>query len=247
MERGELSKLLAEQSLNLSGIVNPSTATRVGQLTGAKILIVGSVIKVDKTVYLVARVVGTETSRVMAVKVQGAVSDALPELVDKLASAITDTIAQKAEELVAAPAPTTDRIKALSARLKNTARPALWFNVTERHIGQASLDPAAETELTVLAKGCKFPVIDSHQGTQAMAEILITGAGISEMAARHGNLVSVKARVELKAVERRTGQVLASDRQTAIVVDLTEQIAAKAALEEAAALLAERVLPKLVK
>jgi len=36
------------------------------------------------------------------------------------------------------------------------------------------------------------------------------------------------------------------DRQTALVVDLTEQLAGKAALQEAAARLAERLLPKLV-
>ena len=71
--------------------------------------------------------------------------------------------------------------------------------------------------------------------------------GISELAARHGNLISVKARVELKAVDRMTDKVLVADRQAAIVVDLAEQIAGKSALQEAAAALAERILPKLVK
>ena len=37
------------------------------------------------------------------------------------------------------------------------------------------------------------------------------------------------------------------DRQTAVVVDLSEQLAGKAALQEAAAVIAERLLPKLVK
>ena len=64
---------------------------------------------------------------------------------------------------------------------------------------------------------------------------------------RRGNLVSVKARVELKAVDRKTGQVLAVDRETAVEVDLTEQIAGKKALQTAAAAIAERLLPKLVK
>ena len=49
------------------------------------------------------------------------------------------------------------------------------------------------------------------------------------------------------SVERKTGKVLAADRQTALVVDLSEQIAGKAALQQAAATLAERLLPKLVK
>jgi len=51
----------------------------------------------------------------------------------------------------------------------------------------------------------------------------------------------------LKAVNQATGEVVASDRQTTVGMDLTEQIAAKNALQEAGAQLAERMLPKIVK
>ena len=59
--------------------------------------------------------------------------------------------------------------------------------------------------------------------------------------------MSVRARVEVKAVDRKTGRVLAADRQTVRAVDLSEQVAGKAALQEAAADIAERLLPKLVR
>ena len=90
-------------------------------------------------------------------------------------------------------------------------------------------------------------MIDSCEGNRKKADLWLIGEGFSEFAARHGNLVSVKARLELKAVDAATGQVLAIDRQTSVEVDLTEQIAAKAALQGAAADIAERILPKLVK
>jgi hypothetical protein len=92
-----------------------------------------------------------------------------------------------------------------------------------------------------------FTVLDPETGLKSKADVLILGEAFSEHAARNGGLVSVKARVELRAVDRKTDKVLFADRQTAVNVDLSEQIAGKAALEQAAAALAERVLPRLVK
>jgi len=53
--------------------------------------------------------------------------------------------------------------------------------------------------------------------------------------------------VEIKVRDRLTGKLLLVDRQTSVAVDLSEQIAAKTALENAVLNLAGRVLPKLVK
>jgi hypothetical protein len=63
---------------------------------------------------------------------------------------------------------------------------------------------------------------------------------------RRGNLDSVKARLEVKAIDPATDKIIAIDRQVAVEVDLTEQIAGKKALQKAAAMIAERMLPKLV-
>lgn len=52
--------------------------------------------------------------------------------------------------------------------------------------------------------------------------------------------------MDLKAVGRASGKVLVADRQTAVVVDVSEQVAGKTALQYAAADLAERLLPRLV-
>ncbi len=87
-------------------------------------------------------------------------------------------------------------------------------------------------------------MIDAENGNKGAADVLVTGEGFSEVAGRIGNFVSVRARVEIKAVDRKTGKVLAVDRQTTIAVDLSEQVAGKAALQQAAAALSERILPK---
>ena len=90
-------------------------------------------------------------------------------------------------------------------------------------------------------------MIDRKAGNRNEADIALIGEGFSQFAARHGNLTSVKARLELKALERNTGRVVAIDRQVSVAVDLAEQIAGKTALQEAAANIASSLLPKIVK
>jgi hypothetical protein len=247
VDRVDIDKALGEVETSASGLVDQNQAVQVGQLTGAKILITGSIMKVEKKTYLVAKIIGTETSRVVGASVKGDEKSTLDDLVEQLAARITETVSAKADELVAKPAKPEDRVAALKAKLGDGKRPLVAITVTERHVGQATIDPAAQTELIYLCKETGFEVIDPKAGKLEKANIVIEGEGFSEFALRRGNLVSVKARLEIKARDTATDTVIAVDRQTAIVVDLTEQIAGKAALEKAAADIAERLLPKLLK
>ena len=49
-------------------------------MIGAKILITGSVIELDRNLYLVAKIIGTETGRVLGSSVKGKTNDDLSEL-----------------------------------------------------------------------------------------------------------------------------------------------------------------------
>lgn len=247
VDRADFAKTLAEQSLSVSGAVKPGEAAQVGQLTGARVLITGSVLQADKKLYLVAKIMGTETSRVLGASVNGKASDELGPLVAKLAQQISATIEEQSDKLVAAKVEPKDRIATLRKELGDAKRPAVKIEVREGHFGQiVVIDPAVETELAYLCKALDFDVVDNKEGTPGAADVLIAGEGFSETAGRLGGLVSVRARVELKVVDRKTGKVLAADRQTTVVLDASEQIAGKSALQAAAADLAERILPKAV-
>jgi TolB-like protein len=246
VDRQDLEKILKESQLNLSGLVNPGQATTVGQLTGAKVLLSGSVIQVDNDLYLVAKLIGTETSRVLGASVKGRVDGALDNLVEKLSVEIGKTVSESSKLLIAPPAKNEDYVAAMNKALGDRKRPVVYIDVTERHVGRTTIDPAAATEIALLCKKTGFKVIDSPED-KALADVVIKGEGFSEFAARHGELISVKARLEIKVVNRQTGELLASDRQTAVAVDLSEQIAGKTALADAAARIAERLLPQIAR
>ena len=245
VERAELAKILGEQELGLSGTVSADTAAKVGQLTGAKVLITGRVFKVDKEILAVTKVISTETSRVYGEVVKGASASAISDMSQELAKKIGKIIEQKGDTLVAKVVTHEERVEKIKKALKGGRLPAVYVKITEHHVNRPIIDPAAETEFGLLMKDAGFTLIDSASTEKPEVEFL--GEAFSEFGMRKGNLITCRARVEIKVVEKATGRILAIDRQTSVGVDLSEQVAAKSALQNAAAILAERVIPKAVR
>jgi Curli production assembly/transport component CsgG len=242
VERAELEKILGEQELGLSGTVSPDTAAKVGNLTGAKVLVTGRVFKAEEELIIVAKVIGTETSRVYGELVKGGANTSISDLSAELAKKIAATVNQRGETLVAKVETREERVEKIKKQIKSDKLPTVSVKIGERHFGQPVIDPAAETELGKILQECGFKLVDDHSTTAPQVEI--TGDAFSAFGLRKGNLISCKARVEIK-VRSKNGDVLAVDRQTSVAVDITEQTAAKTALQNAAAELAERLLPKL--
>ena len=244
VERAEIDKLFSEQELGLSGTISTDSAAKVGNLTGAKVLVTGRVFKADKEQIIVAKIMGTETSRVFGEMVKGSAAASLPDLSAELTKKIVATLKQRSDTLVAKEKSRDDRIAAIKKGLKADKFPSVSVKIPERHFGTPVVDPAAETELLLILEKTGFKILDEKSAGKADVEI--SGEAFSAFGLRKGNLVSCKARVELKARDR-DGHLLTADRQTSVAVDIAEQTAAKTALQNAAAELAERLLPKIVR
>ncbi len=244
LERAELDKALGEQELGLSGTVKAETAAKVGQLTGAKVLVTGRVFRAGNETLAVAKIISAETSRVFGEIARGNAEVSLSDLATDLAGKIGKTIAAKGEMLVAKVRTREERLAALKKSLKDGPRPSVLVRIPEVHLGTPAVDPAAETEIGLILRECGFTLVDAKSTTKPDFEIL--GEAFSERGPRKGNLQICKARVELKIRATATGALFV-DRQTSVGVDLAEHIAAKTALQTAGADLAERLAPKLVK
>ena len=101
VDRADLKKILGEQELGLSGMVSPDSAAKVGQLTGAKVLVTGRVFETGNQMILVAKTIGTETSRVYGEIVSGPVNSPITDLSAQLAQKIAADVAAKGDTLIA--------------------------------------------------------------------------------------------------------------------------------------------------
>ena len=97
-------------------------------------LIVGSVFQDGKKVNVTAKIIGTETSRIRPVAVEGKSGDDLGPTVKELADKLAGIITKDADKLVAAKVKETDRMAALNKRLPKRDRPVLWISINERHL-----------------------------------------------------------------------------------------------------------------
>lgn len=66
VERAKLESILREQKLAASDLADPATAARVGKLATAQLTLIGSVMEMKQGMEVVARVVDTETSEIVA-------------------------------------------------------------------------------------------------------------------------------------------------------------------------------------
>ncbi|MBU0534293.1 MAG: CsgG/HfaB family protein [Candidatus Omnitrophica bacterium] len=274
VERDKLGNILEEMGLGRTGILDAEQASKIGQMTGAQILVTGRAFTLERELVIIAKIVGTETSKVQVVLDKGNLSEDLTAIAKRLSQKVALVILEKGSTMIAKePKKEEDKIQELKDKINNKDKPKVLVAISERHVTGGAIDPAAEQEFTYILNECDF-IVASKKGLDLSgwakeylkdanlnmpvnidANVIIVGEAFSEFGARTGNLISCKARVEIKAIQVRdketheilqTPQLLAIDRETNTAVDLSEQITAKTAIQEATANIAYRMIPKIV-
>ncbi len=235
VERAELDKALDELQLSGIGLVSKDSQLKLGQLLGAKILITGSVFNDGKKNFVVAKVIGTETSRVIGASVSG--QNEPTEMVGELQKKITELLEKRSGALLPKVLTEKSVASALSATVKGAKR-KVYVSVSE-NISVPAIDPAAQTELEKLLLELDFEVVSSRSD----AEFAITGEAFAENAGTYHKFVSAAARIEMKITAVKGDKLLASGKQKERIAGVSYQVAAKDAIGQAALRLAQELLP----
>ncbi|MCM0080383.1 hypothetical protein L4X63_02160 [Geomonas sp. Red32] len=89
IERSLLTKLIEEQKMSSSGLVDHSSAAQLGKMYGVKTVVTGTVMSFDNKIEINARIISVETGSILATEkvIGGSVSD-LRSKVDEIADMI---------------------------------------------------------------------------------------------------------------------------------------------------------------
>ncbi|OQA87551.1 MAG: Curli production assembly/transport component CsgG [Lentisphaerae bacterium ADurb.Bin242] len=234
VERAELDKALMELHLSAVGLVDKDSQVKLGRLVGAKILIAGSVFKSGDKTFVVAKVIGTETSRVVGASAGGKSTPA--ELIPELSKKVIALLEKRGEILLPSPLNQKSVAETLAQTVQGRQR-TVYVKITE-NINLPTPDPAAQTEIERLLLALGFKIVPSRQD----AEFTVTGEAFAEQAPAYGKFISAAARIELKVIAVKGEKLLASGAQKERLAGVTYQVAAKEAIAQAALCLAGELL-----
>lgn len=245
VERGDIEKAVDEIAMGIAGTVDPANVAQIGHLTGAQILVTGRVFPVQKDLFIVAKIIGVETGRVYGESVNLSLQGSIDAASQALANKVTSSIASRGDTLIAKAGKTEDLIAELKKLIAGKSLPTVSIAIEEASLGRDMIDPAAQTEIAYILHSLGFPIIDPAT-SNVRAEVEITGAAFSEFGMRKGNLVSSQGRVEVTAVNVKTGEVVNVGRDVAVAVDLSREMAGKAAIAKAAKKISKPLVRDLV-
>ena len=233
VERAELDKALDELHLSSVGMTSQESQVKLGQLIGAKILITGSIFEAGQKRYAVAKIIGTETSRVKGCSVSGT-GDYL-ELVPALAEKVQAVLENDVDKLLPRKATVFSIADSLVA-IKGNGR-KVYLEVKE-DIQQSAPDPASEIALKKTLLALDFQIVN----VRSEADFAIVCEAVASNAGQYHKFSSAQARVELSVYQVKGEKLIATGARKETLAGATYIVAAKDAINQATLVLAGKVL-----
>jgi hypothetical protein len=247
LDREQLSSLVDERTLGQTQDNGDFAVEHEQAIAGADYLLGGSLLDDGFSQHFFGKLVDVRDGSMRAFTVSGNRYQPLETFSSRVTEKMLALIQQ--EQSTDKREPATEKLTKLQQLTESLAaydKPTIAVSIDEQHIRRRVIDPAAETEFLVFGAETGFPMIDNDPRFQEYVDVMILGEGFTEVSYRNGRALGVTARLEVKAISRKTGRLLAIDRQTSVVVAGTELIGSKNALAKASAAIAMRMLPKLV-
>lgn len=267
IERGMLEKLIEEQRMQTT-VVDANQAASLGKQAGADMVALGRVMKLGDAYTITLRFVGVESAVVQTAKSLTAErEEELPAKISALVAELDIASLVPATTHAQRPAPRQPQ----STTVAGGAMPSIVVIIPETVLRRNPPDPAAETEIVRQLQAAGFSVIDQQNvnkvrygdtvrkalnnqpealsmlGRDLQADILVIGEAFAEEAEEvSANTSNFRARLELRAIRIADSKVLAAESIHASGMDITANIAAKKALEEAGRQLAPTLIEKLI-
>ncbi|MEO8616620.1 MAG: CsgG/HfaB family protein [Luteolibacter sp.] len=242
IERSQLDAVLSEQGMGLTGAVDPQSAAKLGNLTGAQILVTGRVFKAGKNTYCIAKAISTATGRSLPAQTQVKGDDWM-NAATTLATALDAAIVKNASDMAPKAETPEARIDRLKKMVEGKTLPKVFIRIPEEHLSRIIPDPAVQTEIEFTLQKIGVTVVTN----ETEADVVVAGEAFSERAIQLGTLVSCRARCELTLTKKSAPGTKQVNRITTGTVDIAENTAAKQALQNAGAKLADWVVAELVK
>ena len=258
VNRDQIKRVADEHQIALSGLVDTSSAVKLGKFLSAQYIIVGRASKIGQTFYLVLRIVDVETTVQTTVSAKASAESGFGAVLQRLDEPLTADI-RRLQRPVAEFEDTT------LVELRKLAQPllgkVLLVSVEETHVGRPLRDPAAQMAImqrlrnlgisVIVPKdpvdGWKESLLQTGRYGDKKVDYLLEGEGTSAFAAQIQGLTSCRARVELRLIPVPGRAIDVSDRGVAAGVDLVEALAAKTALEEAGTQAADALIRRAAK
>ena len=234
VERAELDAALNELQLSATGLTSKESQVKLGRFIGAKILITGSLFKSGSKNFVIAKIIGTETSRVLGASASG--TEDFTSLVPMLAPKVSAILEKQSAKLLPKEQNKEDVLSRLKKIVQGKQRKV--FVTVKEDIAVSVPDPAAETELTKLLLALDFQVVN----TRNEADYAVIGEAIAANAGNYHKFTSAAARLEL-SIYNKDKKLLATGAARETLAGASYPIAAKEAIAQTALKLAGDFFP----